>query len=292
MAIREGTPVGRHGAALFACVFVSVVVLVFRVCDAQPWRWMDSSVNAGALKLLLWVVPSIGLVMFSERVGLWRALGALHLTSRPIAGAALGLAATIPMGMAALASGLVLPTTDFLVGAALIGPFAEEVLFRGFLLQALLQRAGWRSGWCILVSALAFGAAHVAAPGDPALWAWLVVFGPRVPGGDPGPVALAQAVPLTFIDVLAPIGQMAMPAAAGVVFGWIAARTGSVWTAIALHAGLNFWSVLAHGPGTPAPAQADATSIAQAVSLLFAILLAEVSSARRGERGATSVQRS
>ena len=290
MAVSARDTVGRHGAVVFACALVVVLVSAFWVCDAQPWRWMDSSVNAGLLKISLWVLPSIAVVMWAQRVGVRRALDELRLTSRPLAGAALGLAATIPMGMAALTTGVVPPTTDFLLGAAVIGPFAEEVLFRGLLLQALVRRGRWSAGWAILASALLFGAAHVVGPGDPTLWAWLVVFSARLPGADPGLVVLAQAVPFAFTDVLAPIGQVVMPAIAGLVFGWVAVKTDSLWPAIALHVGLNFWSVLAHGPGNQA--QADATSIAQAASLLFAILLAEVSSGRRGERRATSVQRS
>lgn len=285
------TTTGRS-AVFVACAFVSIAVLVFRWCDAQPWRWMDSSVNAGLLKVGIWVLPSLALAMLAGRSGVWRALVALGLTSRPINGLALGLAATMPMGLAALASGTVRPTTDVIVGAALVGPFAEEVLFRGLLLHTLVRCTRWRTGWSILACALAFGAAHVAAPGDPSRWAWLVVFGPRVPGGDPAVVALAQAVPFAGADVVALLGQIVMPAAAGIVFGWLVVRTGSVWPAVALHGGLNFWSVLAHGPGSPAPAQADATSIAQAVSLLLAILLAEASADRRGAGRATSVQRS
>ena len=53
MSASDQHTLGRRGAALLACAFVALVVSLFWLCDAQPWRWMDSSVNAGLLKILL-----------------------------------------------------------------------------------------------------------------------------------------------------------------------------------------------------------------------------------------------
>ena len=51
-------------------------------------------------------------------------------------------------------------TFDHVVGDAVLGPLAEEVLFRGFLFGLLVQVARWRLSAAILFSAVSFGLAH------------------------------------------------------------------------------------------------------------------------------------
>lgn len=43
----------------------------------------------------------------------------------------------------------------------MFGPFAEEVLFRGYLFRQLYRRAGWSFIAAVAVSAIFFGLAHV-----------------------------------------------------------------------------------------------------------------------------------
>lgn len=89
-------------------------------------------------------------------------------------------------------------------GTAVAAPFAEELLFRGLLLRALLRRT--TPGWAVFGSASMFGAVHLLDPG-----AWPVV---------PGLIAL------------------------GVVLGVLALRTGSLVQPMAVHAVYNLTAVL------------------------------------------------
>jgi membrane protease YdiL (CAAX protease family) len=85
-----------------------------------------------------------------------------------------------------------------------IGPFAEEFYFRGFLLQALRQRMGVVPA--VLVSALAFGIVHFFMLVHPGASGW------------------------------ATTGEIV---AVGIVMGAWVARTGSLWTSLAVHVGYN-----------------------------------------------------
>jgi len=91
------------------------------------------------------------------------------------------------------------------IGVVVLGPLAEELVFRGILLGALRRR---RSDWAaILWSSAAFASLHLIDPN-----AWF-------------------AVPFLFV--------------AGVVMGRAVVNTGRIARAIAIHAGFNLVSVLA-----------------------------------------------
>jgi uncharacterized protein len=96
--------------------------------------------------------------------------------------------------------GVVIPLIA--LGVAVLAPVAEELLFRGVLLRALLRRTG--PDQAVLVSALVFGAIHVI--GDPSLGSV---------------VALPVLVGL------------------GIVLGYEAVRTGDISRSILLHVGFN-----------------------------------------------------
>ncbi len=102
-----------------------------------------------------------------------------------------------------------LPLVVLALGVVVLAPLAEELLFRGLLLRALLRRTtpGWAVGW----SAAAFAFVHLLDP-DAA---------PLVPG------------------------LMAL----GVVAGIQAVRTGSLSRPILLHAGFNLLTVVLLLPG-------------------------------------------
>ncbi len=91
------------------------------------------------------------------------------------------------------------------LGTAVLAPVAEEMLFRGLLLRALLRRMD--AGPAVFISAGVFGLAHLTDPG-----AWLAV---------PGLVAL------------------------GVVFGVLAIRSGSLAQSMLVHALYNLIAVVA-----------------------------------------------
>lgn len=97
---------------------------------------------------------------------------------------------------------------SFLAGA-LVAPFGEEILFRGFATTAWVRGLGRRSG--LVRAALVFAFAHVltvsgSSAGD-ALGLAVVGFGTRIP------IALA--------------------------LGWLFVRKGSIWSAFGLHAAFN-----------------------------------------------------
>lgn len=266
--------------ALTALGFVSTATAVFLWCDAQPWRWMDSGVYSGVLRILLWVVPAVLLVMARHRVTLGGAVSALGLEGQPLAASVFACIATAPMGAAALFSGTMPTSFDFVVSAVILGPFAEEVLYRGFLLRELMTRARWPAGWAFAASAVLFGAAHVTNITEPVRWFFVLTFGP---GSAADPHAAAGVVPFAFALIGDPLMQAAMPAVGGLVFAWIVYRTGTLWPAVALHAALNFWSVVSRGPAADVVHGADPISIGQGASLVLAVVLVEA--LRLGRRG-------
>ena len=84
-----------------------------------------------------------------------------------------------------------------LLFSGLVSLFAEELFFRGWLLQALAARLGLR--WAVLLQALAF-----ALPNG--LAAWVL----------PAPAGWAYLIAYTFLGV-------------GLINGWAAAKTGTIW---------------------------------------------------------------
>ncbi|SHM04228.1 CPBP family intramembrane glutamic endopeptidase [Rhodanobacter sp. OK091] len=86
-----------------------------------------------------------------------------------------------------------------------VGPLVEELLFRGVLLSALLQR--WHAGWAVTISALAFALIHL--PGLQYQWYAL-----------PGLALLA------------------------LVLAWLRLRSGSIWPAVVAHGANNLLAVL------------------------------------------------
>ncbi|HET7182938.1 MAG TPA: type II CAAX endopeptidase family protein [Candidatus Limnocylindrales bacterium] len=98
--------------------------------------------------------------------------------------------------------------------AAVLAPFSEELLFRGFALTAWRRSVGVQAA--ILRSALVFVLAHVLGV-----------------GGD----SFGQAATLALI---AGVGRIPVALA----LGWLFARTDSVWASIGLHATYNAVLVL------------------------------------------------
>jgi len=96
-----------------------------------------------------------------------------------------------------------------------VGPLVEELLFRGVLLSALLQR--WHAGWAVAISSLAFALIHL--PGLQYQW---------------------YALP-----------ELALLA---LVLAWLRLRSGSIWPAVVAHGVNNLlavagWFVALNLPG-------------------------------------------
>ena len=193
----------------------------------------------GVFKILYWVVPVVLLARLVAR-DLRTALTRLGLTRAFFTGGLLAFVATLPMLLSmlesvrqAIASMLsfdgFLPRFDSysILGTAVLGPFAEEILFRGLLLGHLIAIARWRPAPAVVVSAVLFTLAHMA--------------------GD------------TSIPMLASV------LAGGVVFSWLFVRWQSIWPAVHLHALINFyWDV---SPTTVGIWHAVALALAVAATL-------------------------
>lgn len=109
------------------------------------------------------------------------------------------------------AVGLVL----MIVAVVAVGPFFEELIFRGVVQTTLLGVFGVGRRWLIVgVSALIFATIHVGA----------ATFDPEGAGG----------VPWHALPGLAVLGVM---------LGWLYEKTGSLWPAVIVHAGFNAFNV-------------------------------------------------
>ena len=87
-----------------------------------------------------------------------------------------------------------------------LGPLVEELLFRGVLLSALMQR--WHAGWSIAISAMIFAFAHLPGMG----WQWYAL---------PDLTLLAAAL------------------------AWLRLRSGSLWPGVLAHGTNNLLAVVA-----------------------------------------------
>jgi membrane protease YdiL (CAAX protease family) len=269
----------RDIAAGVALAFVYFAVAVFWRADIQSWRWMDSDTISGLFKVAVWVVPAAVIPVLVYRVRAVRVPGELGLDASALGGIAFGLVTTIPMAIAAAFSGFARVTPDYLCGAVLLGPFAEEVLFRGFLFRELLARARWPLAWALVVSSVGFGAAHLDASawGPRGIVDQVMTAGSQFMHGD---LSLRQyGIGLGRAAAILGAG-VAIPAAGGAVFGWVFYRSRNLWMAIGLHACVNLWATISYQVGRGGP---DATSVAETTSLVAAVALVEWQHRRAGQ---------
>jgi membrane protease YdiL (CAAX protease family) len=258
-----------------------LLVRAFWFLSAPAGRAFDSAVIEATAKLLLWgaVILPIGVWLARRRdVSLLEAFG---LRGGALKGAGFGLAATIPMFCALFFLPLRGFQLDLALGSGIIGPFAEELLFRGFLFGLLWRVAGWSIPTSIIVSSLLFGLAHVPNA-DRDLFIMLRGPGPAgyaTSGGQVVQVISGTTMWWQFVSFRGPeILETALPlAAGGAVLAWIAYKWGSLWPAIALHACMNLWwdatrgehVVPALGPGIMSVAQLLSVAVAIGLTLRF-----------------------
>jgi hypothetical protein len=194
-----GVPLDGPFAALLSVAlqaFVYIALIRLLVVDTGALGWREMGLRAPDLSAI------------GEMIGgaLWAA---------PV------IVATIPVSLILLAIFPVTPESPLpptgeavgiallLVAGALVAPFGEEVLFRGFATTAWVRGVGVRQG--VLRAALVFAVAHVlttsgTSAGD-AFGLAVVGFGTRVP------IALA--------------------------LGWLFVRRGTIWAPFGLHAAFN-----------------------------------------------------
>ena len=200
--------------------------------------------NESLLKLALWAVPSIVIVGFMWRMPPVEALRELGLATNPLPGLALGLLTLIPLVVLSTEARLSWVSAGAIVGTSLVGPFAEEVLFRGLLFRQLLRRGGRSVIWSIAVSALVFGSAHLTlfvdfSHGHFSYVPWL-----DGPGNEFGVTMLG-----------------------GLLLAWIVYRCDSLWPAVGVHSALNLsWQLTENS--------SDVTSFAATMMRLASITIA------------------
>jgi membrane protease YdiL (CAAX protease family) len=147
------------------------------------------------------------ITMWLRRVrplGALEALGILPFSLWSIAGSVIGLATMTVILLVSNHTGQ-LPPVGPLVAFGIIGPFAEEVVFRGLLFLGFRRWALLPFWLATLISSVLFGLVH---------WAQGTT------------LALSLAVVgVTFLG--------------GILFCWLTERTGSLWAAFVLHSGIN-----------------------------------------------------
>ncbi|HJW40830.1 MAG TPA: CPBP family intramembrane glutamic endopeptidase, partial [Rhizomicrobium sp.] len=161
-------------------------------------------------KLILWFLIPLTVLLVQWRgdfAGSLRAAGFRSFSTKMFLP---GLAALLAEGGTLIAYGARLPTGfDFgpLALSALVAPFAEELLFRGYLVNELAA-SGLSTARAFVMGGLLFGLAH-----------------------------LGNVLHQPPASMLAEVG---ITAAGGMLFGWTLLRfEGSLWAAFAFHAGLN-----------------------------------------------------
>jgi hypothetical protein len=159
---------GSLAASLVAGLAFTKLSMPFRLLLAQI-LWY--ALSFGALKALL---------QFRYRQPFWRSLGWLKLSFRSEVGAFLaGPLLVISIGLlgVALRAPEIVPPFQQMLGssgtvillgilAVILGPVAEELAFRGFLMPLLMRSLGTAGG--ILVTGFIFGSAH----GYEYQWSW------------------------------------------------------------------------------------------------------------------------
>jgi membrane protease YdiL (CAAX protease family) len=205
-------------------LIVYLLVRVYWLVYDASGRWLDELWAQSAAQVLLWVLPCLAITIAWQRgslAGAWRVLGLGHGLVR---GMAFALTATLPMAIAAVAGMSRWPSAGVVAADGLLGPFAESVLFSGFLFTALGRR-GWAPPGAIALCALAFGLAHVQDV-DVLL------------AGSVASVVAGAGPDLVFEGVLPAV---VATGAGGLLFTWLFHRWGTLWPAIALHGAINFW---------------------------------------------------
>ena len=254
--------VATRRSAIAPILVTFVAVTTFWIVSAQDWRILQTAWADDVLKFIVWVGLCVGVVRLLDRAPLstaWRDLGLGKSVGH---GYGFGLMATLPMALLVIFVTRTGAGPDAVIGGVLLGPFAEELLFRGFLFAQLVRSARWRVWPAILVSAAAFGLAHV-----PDLSTQLAGDLLRVLSGL-GTETLIQR----FASVLP---YVTVQAAGGVLFAWVFHRWGSLWQAVGLHSCINLWWILMEGSeavgysgaGVGAPHVAQALAVALAIGL-------------------------
>jgi uncharacterized protein len=197
---------------LFAAVAWRATGFIF---GSAPTKRTIDGLAMLSLKAALWIVPAIAMARVVLREPLGPCLG-LTAAGRPVrlwAGIAVGVVfLALTTGLQMLISGRS-PNWSAPVFPALIlnavNAVIEEISFRGFMLRQLEKRHPfWRANW---LQVLLFLVVHWAG------WSSLGL----------GPEMVAMTIGLTLL---------------GLVLGWVARLSGSVWLGVVVHTANNFFA--------------------------------------------------
>lgn len=247
-------------ATVFSFVSTIALYMLFWAIGEFGSPALSAAYDESLLKLVVWVLPSLVLVMMCWRLTPAGALREIGLLANPLTGYAVGLLTTIPL--AALWLLLVrFPTlsASAVVGTSIVGPFAEEVLFRGLLFRQLVRRGARRPVWSMAMSAIVFGAAHLTGFVD-------FLEGHLRFAYEPGAYVYMTEFGVTALG--------------GLLFAWMVLRWDSLWPAIGVHSALNLSWQLTHDAG-------DVTSYTTTMMRLasFTIAIYVTWRGTRGKRG-------
>jgi uncharacterized protein len=160
---------------------------------------------------LLWVgLCFLGLAAV-YRMGPAKASAELGLRGPIRTGLAVGLIASLPMFLLLAATSPLNPGLALapLASTAVLAPFTEEVLFRGYLFLQLYRRAGWSLPAAVIATAALFGVAHVSTL-----------------------AAVSKNLSL--------LGEVGMIAAGGAFYAWLLIRwQENLWVPISAHGFMN-----------------------------------------------------
>ena len=290
-----GTPdrsrAARFGGAALQIALVYTLVRVFWWLSSRP-AGPDSVVYEILLKIAAWIVPCIVLLMLLGRQSPRAAVRELRLGGSPWRSLGVAGIATAPMAAALVLTPVGDLDLDLLLHSALVGPLAEEVLFRGYLCWQLVARAGWSGGWAIAVSSALFGLAHLDNLDS---WLGLLLYGPGIVGAQL--IGSSDAIGVSPTHVLLSLGSaviddalVAVPyALGGALFGWMLLRWRSLWPVVALHGAMNFWWVLAEGGNVRMAVGLTPMSVAHSCAIALAVGLT-LALTRRERRALSSGQ--
>lgn len=196
----------------------------------------------GSVKVLQIALCFLG-VIIAHRV--WPAAAAKELGMRAPFRRAMSFAflASLPMLLAFALTAKSNPKLSALalLNLVVVGPLAEEVLYRGYLFRQLYRRAGFNFWIAVLVSAAAFGLGHLAnvlATNKIAVW----------------------------------VGEVGITGSGGVFFAWLFVRwRDNVWVPFGMHGFMNLWWELFAVDNTAIGGWV--ANVARALTLTLAIVL-------------------
>lgn len=204
--MRDGRPARTLSFAAVGIVIATLTVAYVAFRAAANLVPLPHNIT----KLLLWLVIPLGVLLVQTRGELRTALHAVGLRTFKLRLLLPGVVALLAAGGTLLVCGVKLPSGFDLAAVALsavIAPLAEELLFRGYLVNGLLA-SGLGPVRSAIIGGLLFGFAHLGN--------------------------VLNAAPSTILL------EVGTTAAGGMLFGWTLLRfEGAVLAAFAFHAGLN-----------------------------------------------------